>query len=183
MHKWYVVQVLSTHENKVQKALLEQIEHKGMNDFIERVLVPTENVSEVKQGQQRIVEKRIWPGYILIKMLMTDDSWQYVKTTAGVIDFLGGDKPTALSDREVDEILRDLEQKQKSVTQKHKFKVGDTVKIVDGVFVNFTGTITEVFHDKGRLSVNVSIFGRETQVDDLEFNQVEEVQDNAEKSD
>lgn len=183
MHKWYVVQVLSTHENKVQKALLEQIEHKGMNDYIERVLVPTENVSEVKQGQQRIVEKRIWPGYILIKMLMTDDSWQYVKTTAGVIDFLGGDKPTALSDREVDEILRDLEQKQKSVTQKHKFKVGDTVKIVDGVFVNFTGTITEVFHDKGRLSVNVSIFGRETQVDDLEFNQVEEVQDNAEKSD
>lgn len=183
MHKWYVVQVLSTHENKVQKALLEQIEHKGMNDFIERVLVPTENVSEVKQGQQRIVEKRIWPGYILIKMLMTDDSWQYVKTTAGVIDFLGGDKPTALSDREVDEILRDLEQKQKSVTQKHKFKVGDTVKIVDGVFVNFTGTITEVFHDKGRLSVNVSIFGRETRVDDLEFNQVEEVQDNAEKSD
>lgn len=182
MHKWYVVQVLSTHENKVQKALLEQIEHKGMSDFIERILVPTENVSEVKQGQQRIVEKRIWPGYILIKMLMTDDSWQYVKTTAGVIDFLGGDKPTALSDKEVDEILRDLEQKQKSVTQKHKFKAGDTVKIVDGVFVNFTGTVTEVFHDKGRLSVNVSIFGRETQVDDLEFSQVEEVQESAEKS-
>jgi transcriptional antiterminator NusG len=180
MHKWYVVQVLSTQESKVQKALLEQIHHKGMGDLIEQVLVPKENVSEIKQGQQKIVERRIWPGYILIKMMMNDESWQYVKNTVGVIDFLGGDKPTALSDREVEEILSDLEHKQKSVTQKHKFKVGDNVKIVDGVFVNFVGTITEVFHDKGRLSVNVTIFGRETRVDDLEFSQVEEVTEEAE---
>lgn len=179
MHKWYVIQVMSAQENRVQKALLEQLSHQGMTDYIERVLVPTENVSEVKQGQQKVVERRIWPGYILVKMIMNDDTWQYVKKTPGVIDFLGGASPTSLTDAEVDEILKDLEQKQKSVTQKHKFKPGDTVKIIDGVFVNFVGTVTEVLHDKGRLSVNVSIFGRETQVDDLEFTQVEEVSEDA----
>lgn len=175
MYKWYVVQVLSTHENKVKKALEEQLEHKGVGDFIQSVIVPTENVSEVKQGQQRVVQKRIWPGYILIKMVLTDDSWQYVKNTQGVIDFLGGNTPTALSDSEVEEILRELEKKKSSVTQKHKFKVGDSVKVVDGVFVNFMGTVTDVFPEKGLVSVNVSIFGRETRVDDLEFSQVEEV--------
>jgi len=180
MQNWYVVQVLSTHEKKVKKALEEQRDLKSMEDFIERVLLPIENVSEVKKGQQKVVEKRLWPGYLLIKMQLTDDSWQYVKNTPGVIDFLGGDKPTALSEREVDEILRDLEDKKQKVTQKHKFNVGDRVKITDGVFVNFMGTVTDVFHDKGRLSVLVSIFGRETRVDDLEFAQVEEIAEGAE---
>jgi transcription termination/antitermination protein NusG len=180
MHKWYVVQVLSTHEKKVKKALEEQREMKGMADLIEEVMLPTENVSEVKKGQQRVVEKRLWPGYLLVKMTMNDDSWQYVKNTAGVIEFLGGDKPTALSDREVTEILKDLEDKKRKVTQKHKFEVGDRVKITDGVFVNFIGTVSEVFHDKGRLSVLVSIFGRDTRVDDLEFTQVEEISEEAE---
>jgi len=177
MHKWYVVHVLSSHEKKVSKALQEQKGLKGMEDLIEQIIVPTENVSEVKKGEQKVVEKRIWPGYILVKMLMTDDSWQYVKGTTGVIDFLGGDSPTSLTEEEVTEILTDLEEKKSTITQKHKFEVGDTVKIIDGVFVNFIGTITEVFHEKGKLSVNVSIFGRETQVDDLDFMQVEEVTD------
>lgn len=180
MHKWYVVQVLSTHEKKVKKALEEQREMKGMADLIEEVMLPTENVSEVKKGQQRVVEKRLWPGYLLVKMTLDDDSWQYVKNTPGVIEFLGGEKPTALTDREVDEILKDLEDKKKKVTQKHKFEVGDRVKITDGVFVNFIGTVSEVFHDKGRLSVLVSIFGRDTRVDDLEFTQVEEISEEAE---
>jgi transcription termination/antitermination protein NusG len=180
MHKWYVVQVLSTHEKKVKKALDEQCEMKGMTDLIEEVMLPTENVSEVKKGQQRVVEKRLWPGYLLVKMIMNDDSWQYIKNTAGVIDFLGGDKPTALTDREVDEILKDLEDKKKKITQKHKFEIGDRVKITDGVFVNFIGTVSEVFHDKGRLSVLVSIFGRDTRVDDLEFTQVEEISEESE---
>lgn len=175
MHKWYVVQVLSTHEKKAKKALEEHLELKGMTDQIEQILLPTENVSEVKKGQQHIVEKRLWPGYLLIKMLLNDETWQYVKNTNGVIDFLGGEKPTPLSDAEVAEILRDLEDKKKKITQKHKFEVGDRVKIVDGVFVNFIGAVTEVFHDKGRLSVLVSIFGRDTRVDDLEFTQVEEI--------
>lgn len=180
MHKWYVVQVMSTHEKKVKKALEEHRELKGMGDVIEKVLLPIENVQEVKKGQQIIVEKRLWPGYLLVKMALTDESWHYVKATAGVIDFLGGDKPTALSDAEVDDILRDLEDKKQKVTQRHKFEIGDRVKITDGVFVNFIGTVSEVFHDKGRLSVLVSIFGRDTRVDDLEFMQVEEIGEEAE---
>ena len=96
-----------------------------------------------------------------------------------MIDFLGGDKPNPLTDQEVEEILKDLAEKKEKVTHKHKFEVGDTVKITDGVFVNFTGTVTDVYHDKGRLSVMVSIFGRDTQVDDLEFTQVEEASDEA----
>lgn len=180
MHKWYVVQVLSTHEKKAKKALEEHLEIKGMSDQIEQILLPTENVSEVKKGQQHVVEKRLWPGYLLVKMNLTDDSWQYVKNTNGVIDFLGGDKPTPLTDQEVIEILKDLEDKKQKITQKHKFEVGDKVKIIDGVFINFIGTVTEVFHDKGRLSVMVSIFGRDTRVDDLEFIQVEEINEGAE---
>jgi transcription termination/antitermination protein NusG len=180
MQNWYVVQVLSTHEKKVKKALEEQRDIKGVGDLIEKILLPIENVSEVKKGQQKVVEKRLWPGYLLVKMQLTDDSWLYVKNTPGVIDFLGGEKPTALSQKEVDEILKDLEEKKERVTQKHKFNIGDRVKITDGVFVNFMGTVTDVFHDKGRLSVLVSIFGRETRVDDLEFAQVEEITDEAE---
>lgn len=180
MHKWYVVQVMSTHEKKVKKALEEHRELKGMGDVIEKVLLPIENVSEVKKGQQKVVEKRLWPGYLLVKLDLSDDAWHYVKATPGVIDFLGGDKPTALSDDEVEEILRDLEDKKQKVTQRHKFEVGDKVKITDGVFINFIGTVSEVFHDKGRLSVLVSIFGRDTRVDDLEFVQVEEINEEAE---
>lgn len=180
MHKWYVVQVLSTHEKKAKKALEEHLEIKGMTDYVEQILLPTENVSEVKKGQQHVVEKRLWPGYLLIKMHVTDESWQYVKNTNGVIDFLGGDKPTPLTEEEVREILRDLEDKKQKITQKHKFEVGDRVKITDGVFVNFIGTVQEVFHDKGRLSVLVSIFGRDTRVDDLEFLQVEEITEGSE---
>jgi transcriptional antiterminator NusG len=173
---------MSTHEKKVKKALEEQRDLKGMADLLEKVLLPIENVSEVKKGQQKVVEKRLWPGYLLVKMTLNDESWQYVKNTAGVIDFLGGDKPTALNDHEVEEILRDLEDKKQKVTQKHKFSIGDRVKITDGVFINFIGTVTDVFHDKGRLSVLVSIFGRETRVDDLEFTQVEEITEDAEMS-
>src|SRR5665647_1443193 len=116
MQNWYVVQVLSTHEKKVKRALDEQRDKKGMQELITEVLLPIENVSEVKRGQQKIVEKRLWPGYLLIKMTLTDESWSYVKNTAGVVDFLGGDAPTALSEREVDEILKDLEDKKQTVT-------------------------------------------------------------------
>lgn len=174
MHKWYVIQVISGQEKKVKKALEDNRESKGMADLVEEVLVPTENVAEVKKGQQKISEKKMWPGYILVKMNLTDDSWMYVKNTNGVLEFLGGEKPTSLPQSEVDAILSDLEEKKKGVVQKHNITIGDKVKITDGVFVNFIGTVTEVFHDKGRLSVMVSIFGRETRVDDLEFWQVEQ---------
>lgn len=175
MHNWYVVQVISSQEKRVKKALEENREAKGMAPFIEDILVPTENVAEVKRGEQKVSEKRLWPGYILVKMNLNDDSWMYVKNTNGVIGFLGGEKPLPLPQSEVDSILAELEEKKKGVVQKHDIQVGDKVKITDGVFVNFIGTVTEVFHDKGRLSVLVSIFGRDTRVDDLEFWQVEEV--------
>lgn len=174
MHKWYVVQVMSSHEKKVKKALEEYLQARGMADDIIDILIPTENVSEVKRGQQKISEKRMWPGYLLIKMNLHDESWAYVKDTPGVIDFLGGENPTPLSEKEVGDIMKELEDRQKGIVQKHKVDVGDRVKITDGVFVNFIGTVTEVNHEKGRLSVMVSIFGRDTRVDDLEFWQVEQ---------
>lgn len=173
MKKWYVVKVISGRERKVKKAIEENKVAKGQGDLIEDVIIPTENVSEVKKGQQKISEKRIWPGYVLVKMDLNDESWAYINNTNEVLGFLGGNEPAPLSDREVDEILKDLEEKKKGVVQKHKVEPGDFVKITDGVFVNFTGTVIEVNHEKGRLSVMVSIFGRETRVDDLEFWQVE----------
>lgn len=175
MHKWYVIQVISSQEKRVKKTLEENRESKGMMELVSEVLVPTENVAEVKRGEQKVSEKRMWPGYILVKMELTDDSWMYVKDTNGVIDFLGGEKPMPLPQHEVDSILDELESKKAGVVQKHNIQVGDKVKITDGVFVNFIGIVQDVFHDKGRLSVLVSIFGRDTRVDDLEFWQVEQV--------
>lgn len=174
MHKWYVVQVISSQEKRVKKALEENRDAKGMAELIDEILVPTENVAEVKRGEQKVSEKRLWPGYILVKMNLTDDSWMFVKNTNGVIDFLGGEKPLSLPQVEIDSILAELEEKKKGIVQKHNIVPGDKVKITDGVFVNFIGTVQEVFHDKGRVSVMVSIFGRETRVDDLEFWQVEQ---------
>ncbi len=174
MANWYVLQVLSGHEKKAKKMILEQAEVRGVKEHLHEVLLPTENVSEVKGGEQRVVERKLWPGYLLVKMDMNDDSWQYIKHSPSVVDFLGGATPTSLSDAEVEEILNDLRSKKENVTQRYQFQVGDNVKIIEGVFVNFIGTVTDVYHEKGRLSVLVSIFGRDTRVDDLEFTQVEE---------
>jgi transcriptional antiterminator NusG len=174
MHKWYVVQVISSHEKKVKRAIEEYLDAKGMREFISEILIPTENVAEVKRGHQKVSEKRMWPGYLLVKMEITDESWAYIKDTPGIIDFLGGDKPTPLSEKEIQDIMKELADRQKGVVQKHKVDIGDRVKITDGVFVNFIGVVTEVNHEKGKLSVTVSIFGRDTRVDDLEFWQVEQ---------
>ena len=124
MHKWYVVQVVSGQEKRVKKAIEENRESKGMGELVDAVLVPTENVAEVKRGQQRISEKKLWPGYILVKMNLTDDSWMYVRNTNGVLGFLGGEKPSPLAQSEVDEIMRDLEEKKKGVVQKHNIATG-----------------------------------------------------------
>lgn len=180
MKQWYVIQVLSSKEKQAKLALDDSKRKSPHGEKIEEFLLPTENVMEVKQGQQKISEKRIWPGYLLVKAEMDADVWMLIKNTNGVIGFLGGEHPTPLTDEEVAKILKDLEDKKEGVTQKHKFEVGDHVKITEGVFVNFIGTIIETHHDKGKLSVNVSIFGRETQVDDLEFWQVEEINEDVE---
>jgi len=180
MHKWYVVQVFSGQEKKVKKTLEENRETKGMLSDIVEILLPMENVAEVKGGKQRVTEKRFWPGYIFINMNLNDESWMYVKNTPGVIEFLGSSKPIPISQQEIDSIISDIEKKQQVVGQKYNIQVGDQVKIVDGVFFNFTGTVQEVFYDKGRLSVLVSIFGRQNRVDDLEFWQVEQLSSDVE---
>lgn len=178
--QWFVIQVMSGQEKKVKKNLEENRASAGMTELVQEVIVPTENVAEVKRGEQKVTEKRLWPGYALVKMKLTDESWIYVKETNGVIDFLGGGEPAPLNNEEVATMLQDLQARKGEVAYKHKLKVGDHVKIVDGVFVNFLGTVLEVSHEKGRLSAMVSIFGRDTRVDDLEFWQVEEVPADAE---
>ncbi|MBS0621464.1 MAG: transcription termination/antitermination protein NusG [Verrucomicrobia bacterium] len=175
MHKWYVIQVLSGQEKKVKKTLEEMREREGVVDFVEEVLLPTERVSEMRSGEQTVTERRIWPGYLLVKMTLNDKTWAYVKNSTGVIDFLGGGTPTALSDAEVNEILVELKSKKETITAKHQFAPGNRVKINDGVFINFIGTVTDVMLEKGRLNCVVSIFGRDTEVTDLEFWQVERV--------
>jgi len=173
-HEWYVVQVISGQEKKVKYNIEEGCQAAGMGEYIEEVLVPSEKVAEVKKGEQKISEKRLWPGYLFIKMTVTDESWQYINGINGVIGFMGRGKPLPLSKKEVEEILLDLQLRKEEVVHKNKLQVGDHVKIIDGVFVNFTGMIQEVNHEKGKVSVEVSIFGRNTRVDDLEFWQVEE---------
>jgi transcriptional antiterminator NusG len=173
--RWYVVQVVSGQEKKVKKTLEESLSSKGLAGQIEEILIPTEHVSEVKRGKQTISEKKMWPGYIMVKMVFSDESWAYLINTPGVLGFPGGDKPHPLSDKEVGELLQQIEERKSGPVAKHKVDVGDRVKITDGVFVNFTGTVMEVNHDKGRISVLVSIFGRDTRVDDLEFWQVEQI--------
>jgi transcriptional antiterminator NusG len=175
MQHWYVIQVIPGHEKKVKKNLDDAIATKGMNELITEILIPTEQVAEVKRGMQHVSEKRIWPGYLLIKMDFNEETWAFVKNVAGIIDFLGGETPSPLSEKEISDILLELEERKKGVVQKHKVGVGDRVKITDGVFINFIGSVIEVNHEKGRLSVMVSIFGRDTRVDDLEFWQVEQV--------
>lgn len=174
MQKWYVLQVISGQEKKVKKAIEDSIQSKNLSESIGEIMMPTENISEVKRGQHKISEKKMWPGYLLIKMVLEDEAWGFVKNVPGVIDFLGGANPIPLSEKEVGDMLKEFEDRQKGVVQKHKVDVGDRVKITDGVFVNFIGTVMEVNHEKGRLSVMVSIFGRDTRVDDLEFWQVEQ---------
>lgn len=178
--RWYVIQVMSGQEKKVRRNLIENRVAKGMVDLVDEVLIPSENVAEVKRGEQKVTEKRLWPGYALIRMKMSDDAWMYVKDTNGVIDFMGGGKPVPLSQPEVEEILRELQDRKDEVVHKYTVGVGSHVKITDGVFVNFIGTVLEVNHERGRLSAMVSIFGRETRVDDLEFWQVEEATSDAE---
>lgn len=179
-YKWYVVQVLSGQEKKIKKSIEDNRESRGMAECVIEILLPVENVSEVKGGEKKIVERKLWPGYLLVKMNQTPDAWQYVRDTNGVIDFLGGEQGTALSDEEVQEVLKDLAHRKETVSQKVSFEVGDRVKIVDGVFVNFIGSVIDVFNDKGTVSVMVSIFGRDTRVDDLEFWQVEPITEDEE---
>lgn len=171
--RWYVVHSYSGYENKVKKNLEHRIESMDMQGKIFQVIVPTEEEIELKDGQRRVVERRVFPGYVLVQMIMDEQSWYVVRNTPNVTGFVGmGNKPTPLPDEEVKRILRRLESEEPKI--KVDFKVGQKVRIVEGAFAEFTGLVQELYPDKGRAQVMVSFFNRETPVD-VDFLQLEKV--------
>lgn len=170
---WYVIHSYSGYENKVKKNLEHRIESMDMQGKIFQVVVPTEEEIELKDGQRRVVERRVFPGYVLVQMIMDEQSWYVVRNTPNVTGFVGmGNKPTALPDEEVKRIMRQLESEEPKI--KVDFKVGQKVRIVDGAFAEFTGTVQKLHPDKGRARVMVSFFNRDTPVD-VDFLQLEKV--------
>ncbi|WP_096202164.1 transcription termination/antitermination protein NusG [Bacillus sp. FJAT-45350] len=173
---WYVVHTYSGYENKVKANLEKRVESMDMLDKIFRVLVPVEEETEVKNGKSKTVSRKVFPGYVIVEMVMTDDSWYVVRNTPGVTGFVGsagaGSKPTALLPEEVESIL-----KQMGVDEPRTdidFEIKESVKVTEGPFANFIGTIEEIQMDKRKIKVHVNMFGRETPVE-LEFTQVEKI--------
>ncbi len=173
---WYVVHTYSGYENKVKANLEKRVESMDMSDKIFRVLVPVEEETEVKNGKKKSVTRKVFPGYVIVEMVMTDDSWYVVRNTPGVTGFVGsagaGSKPTALLPEEVENIL-----KQMGVTEpliEIDFEIKEAVKVKEGPFANFIGTIEEIQADKRKIKVHVNMFGRETPVE-LDFAQVEKI--------
>jgi transcriptional antiterminator NusG len=170
---WFVIHSYSGYENKVKKNLEHRIESLGMRDKIFEVVVPTEEEIELKDGQRRTVERRIFPGYILVDMIMDEDSWYVVRNTPGVTGFVGSiRKPTPLRQRDVDKILRRMRAETPKV--KVSFRPGQKVRICDGPFEDFVGAVDDIYPDKGKVRILVSFFGRETPVE-LDFLQVEKI--------
>ena len=169
--EWYVIHSYSGYENKVEKNLLNRIESMGMQNKIFQVVVPTEEEVELKDGHRRTIERRVFPGYILVEMVLDEDSWYVVRNTPGVTGFVGsGNKPTALRPEEVDKILKRMEAEAPPV--KVTFKVGERVRIIDGPFNDFRAVVSEIDMERTKVRVMVSFFGRETPVE-LDFLQVE----------
>jgi len=168
---WYVVHCYSGYENKVRHNLEQRIETMGMKDKIYDVVIPTQEEIEVKDGKRRTVERHVFPGYVLVNMIMTEESWYVVRNTPGVTGFVGmGNQPTPLRPEEVSQILKRMEAEAPRV--KVTFKVGERVRIVDGPFNDFRGTVSEIDMERSKVRVMVNFFGRETPVE-LDFLQVE----------
>ena len=173
--RWYVVNVYSGSEKKVAESLREQIVLKNMQDRILDVFVPTENVVEIKKGKKVDTERKFFPGYILVRMEMSDETWLVVKSTPRVSGFLGSrNKPQAISDSEVEKIMNQIKEGIEHPQTNISYEVGEQVRVNDGPFASFVGIVEEVDAEKSRLKVSVSIFGRYTPVE-LEFSQVEKV--------
>ena len=174
--RWYVVHAYSGMEKSVQRALMERVERAGMQEQFGQILVPTEEVVEVKNGQKSVTERRFFPGYVLVEMEMTDETWHLVKNTSKVTGFIGGksNRPTPISPKEVDEIMRQMQDGIEKPRPKVLYEVGELVRIKDGPFTDFNGNVEEVNYEKSRVRVSVTIFGRATPVE-LEFGQVEKV--------
>jgi transcriptional antiterminator NusG len=174
--RWYVVHAYSGMEKSVAKTLQERVDRAGLQSMFGRIMVPTEEVVEVKGGKRAITERRLYSGYVLVEMDMTDEAWHLVKSTPKVTGFLGGkaNKPSPLPQKEVDEILLRMQEGYEKPRPKVLFEVGEMVRVKDGPFTDFNGNVEEVNYDKSRVRVSVTIFGRSTPVD-LEFGQVEKV--------
>lgn len=172
--RWYVVQAFSGYEQRVQKTLLEYIKTQAMDDFFGEVLVPTEEVVEMRGGQRRKSARKFFPGYVLVEMVMNEDTWHLVKSTPRVLGFIGGtaERPAPISNKEADAIMNRLNESEDKPRPKTMFEPGEVVRVNDGPFADFNGTVEEVDYEKSRMKVSVSIFGRSTPVD-LDFGQVE----------
>ncbi|MBS38023.1 MAG: transcription termination/antitermination protein NusG [Thiotrichales bacterium] len=172
--RWYVVHAYSGFENQVMRLLKERIERSGLQDHFGDVLVPTEEVVEMRDGQKRKSDRKFFPGYVLVQMDMNDDSWHLVKSVPKVMGFIGGssDRPAPISDAEADIILQRVQEGTEKPRPKILFEPGEVVRVVDGPFNDFNGVVEEVEYEKSRLKVAVLIFGRSTPVE-LEFGQVE----------
>lgn len=171
---WYVVHTYSQFEKSVSRALVERIQREGMQDKFGQILVPVEEVVELKGGQKSISERKFFPGYVLVEMEMTDESWHLVKNTPKVTGFLGGSamRPTPISEKEVQTIMDQMQAGVEKPKPKILFEVGEVVRVKEGPFTDFTGMVEEVNYDKNKIRVAVTIFGRATPVE-LEFGQVE----------
>lgn len=171
---WYVVHTYSQFEKSVQRALTERIQREGMQDKFAQILVPVEEVVELKSGQKSISERKFFPGYVLVEMEMTDESWHLVKSTPKVTGFLGGSamKPTPISEKEVQTIMQQMQAGVEKPRPKVLFEVGELVRVKDGPFTDFNGSVEDVNYDKSKIRVAVTIFGRSTPVE-LDFSQVE----------
>jgi transcriptional antiterminator NusG len=171
--KWYVIHTQTGQEEKVKTRLDNRTKQSPLKDSFGEVLIPTEQVSEVKEGKKKLTKRKFFPGYILVQMELNDKTWYLVKTTSGVSGFIGsGSKPIALADEEVTNIIKQIEEKKEKPIPKVVYEVGESVKVTDGPFANFNGTIEEINPQKGKLKVSVSIFGRSTPVE-LEYWQIE----------
>ena len=172
--RWYVVHAYSGFEKSVQRALQERIERAGMQDKFGQILVPVEEVVEMKSGQKSISERKFFPGYVLVQMEMNDETWHLVKNTGKVTGFVGGSaqKPTPISEKEVAALMQQIQEGVEKPKPKVLFEVGESVRVTEGPFTDFNGTVEEVNYDKSKLRVSVLIFGRSTPVE-LEFGQVE----------
>lgn len=168
---WYVVHTYSGFEDKVKTSIEDKISRKGLGEKITKILIPTERVIEIRSGKKKELDKKFYPGYILVEMELNDETWHLVRSTPRVTGFVGGSRPVPIPEEEVEEIVQQIE---KGPVQqvRTQYEVGEAVRIIDGPFANFVGTIDEVDMDHGRLRVMVSIFGRQTPVE-LNFFQVE----------